>query len=78
MNYTWARNLKKTIGMEVGSVTYHNTSIVKRCVINKDKEMVKRIMKTKREEFPNLELALREHNEDVQMAASAEQREEFK
>ena len=35
-------------------------------------------MKTKREEYPNLEEQLNEHNEDVQIAASAAQREEFK
>ena len=49
INYTWAKNLKKTIGMETGAVTFHNssTSAVKRIAINKDKEVVKRIMKTK-------------------------------
>ena len=63
INYTWARNLKKTIGMEVGAVTFHNSSSVKHLTINKDKEIIKRIMKTKREEHPNLELQLREHTE---------------
>ena len=65
INYTWARNLKKTIGMEVGAVTFHNQSLVKRISINKDKEIIKRVMKTKREEYPNLEEQLREHNEQV-------------
>ena len=63
INITWARNLKKTIGMETGSVTFHNSSLVKRIVINKDKDIIKRLMKTKTEDHPNLELALREHME---------------
>ena len=61
INYTWARNLKKTIGMETGSVTFHNSQLVERISINKDKDIVKRIMKTKTEDHPNLELQLREH-----------------
>ena len=28
INYTWAKNLKKTIGMEVGAVTFHNQKAV--------------------------------------------------
>ena len=63
INFTWARNLKKTIGMETGAVNFHNQSLVKRITIDKDKEAIKRIMKTKREEHPNLELQLREHME---------------
>ena len=58
--------MKKTIGMEVGAVSFHNQSLVKRIAINKDKEIIKRIMKTKREEYPNLEEQLMEHNEQVQ------------
>ena len=30
INYTWARNLKKTIGMEVGAVTFHDSKQVRR------------------------------------------------
>ena len=55
INYTWAKNLKKTIGMEVGAVTFHSHKAVKRISIDKDKDIVKRIMKTKSEDFPNLE-----------------------
>ena len=77
INYTWARNLKKTIGMETGAVTFHNQSIVKRISINKDKEMIKRIMKTKTEAYPNLEEQLNDHNEEVKIEESAHIREEF-
>ena len=55
INYTWAKNLKKTIGLEVGAVTLHSHKAVKRISIDKDKDIVKRIMKTKSEDFPNLE-----------------------
>jgi predicted ribosome quality control (RQC) complex YloA/Tae2 family protein len=58
INYTWARNLKKTIGMEVGAVTFHNNKQVRTIKIDKDKEIVKRIMKTKVERFPNLAIEL--------------------
>ena len=78
INYTWARNLLKQIGMETGSVSFHNPSEVKRIAINKDKDIVKRIMKTKREEHPNFELELRDHLTGIQQAESAVQREEFK
>ena len=71
INYTWASNLKKTIGMETGAVTFHNSKLVQRISIVKDKEMIKRLMKTKSEAYPNLELELREHNETVQMEQSA-------
>ena len=77
INYTWARNLKKTIGMETGAVSFYNSKDVVRIAIQKDKEVVKRIMKTKREEYPNLELQLREHIEEEQKEESAAQRAEF-
>ena len=71
INYTWAKNLKKTIGMETGSVTFHNSKMVSRIAINKDKDMIKRCMKTKTEDHPNLEIQLREHIAAVQQAESA-------
>ena len=65
INYTWVTNLKKEIGMETGSVTFHKNSAVAHLTIEKDKEIVKAIMKTKREEFPNLEHDLRDHMAEV-------------
>ena len=76
INFTWARNLKKTIGMETGAVSFHNPSNVKRISINKDKETIKRIMKTKTEDHPNFELALREHMEENRRIEVAARREE--
>ena len=78
INYTWANNLKKTIGMEVGAVSFHNSKMVNRISINKDKDIIKRIMKTKAEANPNFELELREHMAANQREESATIREEFK
>jgi hypothetical protein len=72
INYTWARNLKKTIGMEVGAVTFFDSKQVRRVQINKDKEIVKRIMKTKKEAFPNFEQDLRDHKKAVEVRDNAE------
>ena len=60
--------------METGSVTFHKSNMVERIAINKDKEIVKRIMKTKTEDHPNLELQLREHTEAVEFAERAQVR----
>ena len=40
--------------MEVGAVTFHNNKDVENILIEKDKEIIKRIMKTKTESNPNL------------------------
>ena len=76
INITWAKNLKKTIGMETGAVTFFRPNEVKRIKIDKDKEIVKKIMKTKKEIYPNLEEELREHNDKNAQAAQAEVRAE--
>ena len=63
--------------METGSVTFHKSNLVERIAINKDKEIVKRIMKTKTEDHPNLEQQLRDHMEAVDSAERAETRAEM-
>ena len=68
INITWARNLKKTIGMETGAVTFHRPNEVKRIKIDKDKEIVKKLMKTKKEIYPNLEEELSNHNAKIKAA----------
>ena len=45
--YTRWRNLKKTSDMEVGSIGFHDGSKVKSMLVVKDKEIIKRIEKTK-------------------------------
>ena len=59
-------------------MTYHNTKEVQRISIDKDKEIVKKIMKTKTESFPNFELEYRDHLEALKVAKSAALREEIK
>ena len=54
VNYTWARNLKKTNGMETGAVSFHAPHNVEYIKIEKDADIVKKISKTKREEYPDL------------------------
>ena len=61
--YTPASNLKKTGNMDAGTVSYHNTKLVKRVgKVTKNKEMVKKIEKSKREEQVNLKKLLDEYN----------------
>lgn len=53
--YTYWKNLKKTGDMEVGQVGYHNSRDVRHAVVEKrNNEIVKRLNKTKREEYPDL------------------------
>jgi hypothetical protein len=47
--YTPWSNLKKTGGMDVGQVSYHNAKMVKRIMCEKDNTIVNRVSKTKRE-----------------------------
>ncbi len=55
--YTPASNLKKTNGMEVGSVYYHNKNMVKKLFkVEKNKDILKPIVKSKIEEYPDLNL----------------------
>ena len=58
--YTWASNLLKEDGMEIGAVTFKNQSLVKKLHIEKKNDVLKRISKTKTESYPNLE---KEHTE---------------
>eukprot|EP00352_Strombidinopsis_acuminata_P005200 CAMPEP_0176366384 /NCGR_PEP_ID=MMETSP0126-20121128/21142_1 /TAXON_ID=141414 ORGANISM="Strombidinopsis acuminatum, Strain SPMC142" /NCGR_SAMPLE_ID=MMETSP0126 /ASSEMBLY_ACC=CAM_ASM_000229 /LENGTH=180 /DNA_ID=CAMNT_0017723783 /DNA_START=23 /DNA_END=569 /DNA_ORIENTATION=- len=76
INYTWARNLKKQIGMETGAVTFHDSKQVARINCQKDTSLSNKIMKTKKEAFPNLELELRDHMKDLERMKNKEVRDE--
>jgi hypothetical protein len=52
--FTRWRNLLKTSQMEVGAVSFHDRSKVKRIKVEKDNSIVKQLNKTKEERFPNL------------------------
>ena len=66
INYTWATNLLKNDGMETGSVSFKNSKLVKLIHIDKDKEIVKSIIKTKDERFPEFEKDYREYLKDLE------------
>ncbi len=65
INYTWARNLKKTAGMETGAVSFHKPTEVMFIKIEKDAAIVKQISKTKVEVYPDLKKQLEEHKNDI-------------
>ena len=54
--------------METGAVSFHDGKQVRLFKIEKDKDIVRKIMKTKKESYPNLEEALREHKGEVEVA----------
>ena len=53
--YTFAKNLKKEKTMATGEVAFHEESQCRYENIATNKKLVKTILKTKREEFPNLQ-----------------------
>ena len=53
--YTWASNLLKTDDMEVGAVSFKNDSLVNKLHIEKKTDVLKKILKTKQESYPNLQ-----------------------
>lgn len=65
INYTWARNLKKTNGMETGAVSFHRPANVQFLKIEKDADIVKPLTKTKREEYPDLRKELEQHVAEI-------------
>lgn len=48
------RNLLKTSDMEVGAISYHDRSKVKRVKVEKNTELIKTLNKTKIESYPDL------------------------
>ena len=55
MNYTWATNLLKTAQMQTGAVSYHDNKKVVKINVDKNKDIVRAVMKTKSEGFPDFE-----------------------
>lgn len=56
--YTWAKNLLKKDDMATGSVSFKDDKKVVHIPIEKDKEIIKRVSKTKKEEHPDLKSKL--------------------
>ncbi|KAJ8904031.1 hypothetical protein NDN08_000561 [Rhodosorus marinus] len=81
--YTMWSNLKKTGDMDVGQVGFHDQKGVKKITVAKrENEIVNRLNKTKREEFPKLadekEKRLKEIQRRVHEQARQREREEKK
>ena len=54
--YTEFANLKKTSTMDIGTVTFHDLKVVKKVKhVERDRDIVKRIEKTKSERYPDLQ-----------------------
>jgi hypothetical protein len=73
INYTWARNLKKTAGMDTGAVSFHKPKDVMFIKIEVDKQIVKTISKTKEERYPDLK---KELEEEIASISAAEREKE--
>ena len=77
--YTPASNLKKTINMEVGAVSYYNNKLVKKVEgVEKNREMLKAIEKTQKETFPDLAAALENHEEEKRLNLKSKYNEQKK
>ena len=75
--YTPWSNLKKLPRMEVGQVGYHDQKLVRRCKVEKRKnEIVNRLNKTKKEEFPDLALERDAYDKEIREEKKAHFREE--
>lgn len=78
MIYTWASNLLKTDDMQTGAVSFKNRTLVKNLEVAKDKEVLKRINKTKTEAHPDLKKELDKHKMQLQKEAMLRKKEEKK
>lgn len=71
--YTPASNLKKTNDMEVGSVSYYNNKLVYKLLeVDKEKELVKEMNKTKTEKYPDLRSEKEQHEMAIEKARMQE------
>lgn len=52
--YTWASNLLKTDDMATGAVSFKNNKLIEKLHVEKSKEILKVIQKTKTEDHPDL------------------------
>lgn len=75
--YTRWRNLKKTNDMEIGAIGYHDKSKVRRIKVEKNKEIINIINKTKIEHFPNLLLLQQERSIEYNNKLKEEKRKQY-
>ena len=53
INYTWATNLLKTADMQTGAVSYKKPKLVELIHVEKNKDIIRDVLKTKREADPD-------------------------
>jgi hypothetical protein len=66
MNFTWATNLLKRADMQTGAVSYHDSKKVVKLNCEKNKDIIRQVMKTKSEAFPDFEKDYREYMKEVE------------
>ena len=77
--YTPWSNLKKDGGMDVGQVGFFNEKLVKKFIVmERDKEVLKRIAKSKEETYPDLAAERKQRDDDERANLKAGQREKSK
>merc|ERR1712000_238865 len=77
--YTMHSNLKKTNHMVAGEVGFHDEKAVrKHKVPSKNGPLLRKLEKTKREEFPDLRKALEDRNEEEERRRNQERKESRK
>ncbi|KAL4539448.1 hypothetical protein Ndes2437B_g02177 [Nannochloris sp. 'desiccata'] len=70
--YTPANNLKKTPGMDVGQVGYHNEKNIKKMIVDKkNNDIVNRLNRTKKELYPDLEAERAAYDKELRGQAKA-------
>jgi NFACT protein RNA binding domain len=70
--YTPASNLKKTPGMDVGQVGYHNEKNIKKMIVDKkNNDIVNRLNRSKKELYPDLEAERAAYDKELRGQAKA-------
>ncbi|KXZ51981.1 hypothetical protein GPECTOR_10g1003 [Gonium pectorale] len=73
--YTPWSNLKKTAGMEIGQVGFHDQSLVLKVKVDrKNNEIINRLEKTRQERYPDLAAEKEVYLSQVRQAKRAEER----
>lgn len=78
MNYTWATNLLKTAQMQTGAVSYHDSKKVVKIIVDKNKDIIRAVMKTKSEGFPDFEKDYQAYIKEVEREKNSVNLEEKK
>ena len=78
INYTWATNLLKTDDMQTGAVSYKKPGQVKKITIEKNKDLIRKTLKTKEERNPDFQKDYQEYLKELQREENSKNLEEKK